>query len=340
MNRRTTINWVAAWCRYGHLLFATAGAMLIPAVGILAQGAEAAKPPASKPGEATTMIRGGDELRQSDKSRVEVVRKLEELVVQRDLKAQVIDELKKNHFDGTPQSAIRIAAVDLSLSRDEAVGYGLVTNALEHHRFQVWRLLGVKRSKLAECQRNRDARAKDVETLAEQIARGKDDKGTPLTAAQIEDLRNLLFMKILHRKDLEERCQRLNADCDFYRNEVASINTLDERIEGMASRAAVHVERQMDAVQSEQETLIAQDVKASQEDLRKMLDAVRASRPADPHLPTTAGNIVESRGVAIDAAISQLKRELPPEAQKLIDEELQKAQARLNPSGQGQDQQP
>lgn len=341
MNRTFSTNLVAAWCRNAVVWLAATAATLFAATAIRAQGGNTAGPPANPPRE--TILRPGDELRQplgTDKSRAEVVRKLEELVVQRDLKGQVIDELKKSHFDGTPQSAIRIAAVDLSLSRDEAVAYGLVTKAVEDHKFQVWRLLSGRRSKLAECERSRDARGKDVESLADQIARGQDDNGATLTAAQIDDLRSLLYMKILHRKDLEERCRRLGTDCDFYRGEIASLNTLDERIEAMAKLAAVHVERQMDAVQSEQEALIAADVKAGQEDLRKMIDVVRACRPPEPPLPSTAENPVESRGAPIESAIAQLKRELPPEAQKLIDEELQKAQARVKPLQAGQDQKP
>jgi enoyl-CoA hydratase/carnithine racemase len=341
MNRPFSTNLTAAWCRNAIVCLAATTATLFLATASRAQGGNTATPPANPPRE--TILRPGDELRQplgTDKSRAEVVRTLEELIVQRDLKGQIIEELKKNHFDGTPQSAIRIAAVDLSLSRDEAVAYGLVTKAVEDHKFQVWRLLSGRRSKLAECERNRDARAKDVESLADQIARGQDDTGVALTAAQIDDLRNLLYMKILHRKDLDERCRRLGVDCDFYKGEIASLNTLDERVEGMAKLAAVHVERHMDAVQSEQEALIAADVKAGQEDLRKMIDIVRACRPPDSQLPTTVDNSVESRGAPIESAIAQLKRELPPEAQKLIDEEVQKAQARVTPAQAEQDQEP
>jgi hypothetical protein len=336
MNRTSVANWFAARGRNALLGLLAAGAVLPPASAVHAQAGKNAPPPATRPGE--TILRPGDELRQplgTDKSRAEVVRRLEELIASLNLKAAVIDELRKNHFDGTPQSAIRIAAVDLSLSRDEAVAYGLVTSSLEGHRFQVWRLLGMKRSRLAECERNRDARGKEVEVLADQIARATGNEGTPLTAAQLDDLRSLLYVKILHRRDLDKRCQRLGADCDFYKGEIAALGTLDQRIEAMTDRAAVHLLRQMDAVESEEETLIAQDVKASQEDLRKMIAVIGARRATEPQLSETDDNIAENRGTAIESAIGQLKRELPAEAEQLIQDELQKAQTRLKPTERG-----
>jgi hypothetical protein len=279
-----------------------------------------------------TEIRSGEELRAEpgvDKSRAEVTKQLEQLLVQSSTKGQLLEELTKGH-DGTAKSAIRIAAVDISLCRDEARALSILTTAMEDHRYQVWRLLGLKRSRLAKTQSEEARRTGEIERLAEEVASGNDEQQKPFSNEQLEAKKAVLVEKLRHRQDLTAYATRLTSDIEHYAGEMSAITSLDQRIDGMAGRISIHVERLIDAVRNEQEAVITGDLRLAQQDLRKVLDSLRISRGGAGKVPTTVNHPAEPNGVPLHQILDAAARPtLSVDEQQLLEAELAKARNKL-----------
>jgi RNase H-fold protein (predicted Holliday junction resolvase) len=288
--------------------------------------------------EKATIIRPSGEFRGvmgNSTTREALINKVEALIVQSNVKKQIIGELKKE-FDGTAKAAIPIHVFEVLLSEDFVSVVNPLSGSIEDHRHKVSNTLSNTLKNLGEQHKKLGRKKSAIDALAAVVVMGKDASGRELAAEEIASKKRVLRTLILHRKDKEVAIDECKDDITFYRTELVDLVRLERRLEGMSEEMGAHIERVMDALEHEHNTLVTQDVRDSQVTLRKVIDVLKARVTPDLDVVSTKRNPADRRDVGIHSAVEGLEksqRPLSPEEERLVEEELLKAQQRLNGGG-------
>ena len=247
------------------------------------------------------------------------------------MKKQIIDELKKD-FDGTAASAIPIHVFEILLSEDFVAVANPLAGGIEDHRHMVSNTLSNTLRDLANHQQGHQEKIGQIDGLAAVIVTTKDDSGRELRPDEIESKKRVLRTLILHRKDKELAIKQSKDDVTFYRTELTDLVRLERRLGGMSDELAAHIERVVDALNHDRNTLITQNVRESQDTLRQVIEVLKVRGTPDQDIVSTKRNAGDRRDVGIHSAVEGLAESQPPltpEEEKLVEEELLKAQERI-----------
>jgi hypothetical protein len=221
---------------------------------------------------------------------------------------------------------------EILLSEDFVAVADPLAAAIEDHRHKVQRTLSMTVGDLAEHQKGLQQKVGEIDALATLIVSSKDASGREIPPDELESRKRVLRTLIFHRKDKELSIEQSKEDLDFYQTELADLSRLERRLDGMSAELGAHVERVIDALNHERNTLITQDMRASQETLRTVIEVLKVGAKPDPDLVTTKRNAGERRDVGIQSAVQGLAESQPPltpEEEQLIEEELRRAQERI-----------
>jgi len=186
---------------------------------------------------------------------------------------------------------------------------------------------------LAEHHEELKLKSGEIDALAAMIVTSQDTSGRPLAPDELESKKRVLRTFILHRKDKNLAIEQGKDDVDFYRTELEDLVRLERRLAGMSDELGAHIERVVDALKHDRTTLITQDVRDSQATLRKVIEVLKVRGTPDPDIVSSKRNAGDRRDVGIHSAVEGLEksqRPLTPEEEQLVEEELLKAQQRLN----------
>ena len=234
-------------------------------------------------------------------------------------------------YDGTAGMALKIHLLEIEIRSDEAPILSMIAGTIDDLRAE----LRTNRQEKTELVRQRFEQAQNsqtlIDTLGVQLLAGKDEKGRALTQEQLDTLRAVLHQRILQRNELQADAQHFGEDLTACDKELQDIGKLEQRLDGMAEVERVYLERLLAAVENSREGLVKETVVEGRKQLQEVVAVLEARVQADQApIPAVRDNKAVRQGVPVPDWSKIIGPKLTPEESKLVDEELQKLQKRVD----------
>jgi len=278
----------------------------------------------------TTKLRRSGELSEEIRHQTyeDLTRDLHELLLQQDVMGRVRSELE-DAFDGSPQMAMKVHLLDLTILQDLAAILPKVGSSIEELRLKTRtqiardRMLGGRRQgEVAETQGR-------IDQIAGELLVGFHGEDDGVVADRKRGIEGSLYQLILKRDEAHADAERYTEGAAAGAKEIRALARLDERLDWLAVSWAIYAERLQAAVENESEALIAAKSSRHRQTIRESMALLETAQEAAKILVSSREQKPVHEGLPLDKTLDTVQMDLTPDQMQVVEEELRAVQARL-----------
>ena len=279
--------------------------------------------------DTTQLRRSGELSEQLRRDTYEwLTRDLHELLLQQDVMARVRGDLE-GAFDGTPQMAMKVHLLDLTILQDLGGILPQVGASIEELRLQTQTEIARNEVLRQKRQTAGDETQQRIDEMAGEFLTSHQDGGEAIAEDRKLGMEAVLYQLILKRDEARADAEGYLQSTAAGQKELRSLDRLDERLHWLAAWWAIYAERLQAAVENESESLIATKHKQHRQAIREAMALLRTAEEAGKIVVSTREQRPVHEGLPLDEAVDQVNVPLTPDQLQLVEEELRAAQERL-----------